>query len=143
MAFDAHANGAYSTVLTAPSNPTTGTTFILQSGDGARFPDPASVGAYEVTICAAGSSKPVFVAGSTAVNAEIGRCTAKSGDTLTITRAQEGTSAWPVVAGDQVYISITAKVLTDIEAAFTVTDIKAAVRAAAQANLAFTRSGNV
>ncbi|MBA2741121.1 MAG: hypothetical protein H0U46_03820, partial [Actinobacteria bacterium] len=41
--------------------------------------------------------------------------TAISTDTLTITRAQEGTSARTVVVGDQIAATITAKTLTDAE----------------------------
>jgi hypothetical protein len=48
-------------------------------------------------------------------NAEIVRVTVVSTDTLTITRAQESTSARTVIVGDQVAATITAKTLTDIE----------------------------
>jgi len=50
-------------------------------------------------------------------NAEIVRVTAVVGDTLTIVRAQEGTSARTIVVGDQFANTVTAKVFTDIEAA--------------------------
>ena len=49
-------------------------------------------------------------------NAEIVRVTARSSDTLTIVRAQEGTSARAVVVGDQVAATITNKFLDEIEA---------------------------
>src|SRR5206468_2357178 len=48
-------------------------------------------------------------------NAEIVRVTAISGDTLTITRTQEGTTARAILVGDQIAATITAKVLTDAE----------------------------
>jgi hypothetical protein len=106
VAFDAHANFAYSTVLTAPSPATSGTSVVLQSGDGAKFP-------------AAPFNAAVWPAGAQPLtsNAEIVRVTAKSTDTLTITRTQEGTSARTVVVGDQIAAVISAKSLTDIEAA--------------------------
>ncbi len=105
MAFDNHTNLAYSTVATAPSPATSGTSLVLQSGDGSIFP----AAPFNVTIWPA-SLQPL------AANAEIARVTGKSTDTLTIVRAQEGTSARTVVVGDQIAATITAKTITDIEA---------------------------
>lgn len=108
MAFDKHANLAVSTVLTAPSPATSGTSLVLASGEGARFPDPATYGAYNATVW------PVNTL-PTPANAEIVRITAKSTDTLTITRTQEGSSARTIVAGDQIAATITVKTLEDVE----------------------------
>ena len=104
MAFDVHSLEAYSTVLTAPSPATSGTTLVLQSGDGAKFSFPQNA--------------TVFPAGAqpTLANSEIVRITGISTDTLTITRAQETSSARTIVVGDQIANTITPKVLTDIEA---------------------------
>lgn len=108
MTFDAHKNFAYSTVLTAPSPASSGTTLGLQSGDGAKCPAVP----FNATVW------PVGAAPTTA-NAEIVRVTAMSGDSITVmTRAQEGTSARTIVVGDQFAVSITAKTITDIEANF-------------------------
>lgn len=107
---DAHANFAYSTVATAPSPATSGTSMVLQSGDGAKFP----AAPFNVTIWPA-NSQP------TTLNAEIVRVTAKVTDTLTIVRAQEGSTARTVIVGDQIAATITKKTLTDIEALQTVT----------------------
>jgi len=112
MSFDAHKNLAYSTVATAPSPATSGTSVILASGEGARFPDPGTDGDFNVTIW------PADVI-PTPANAEIARCTARTTDTLTLTRAQEGTTARTVIIGDQIALTITAKTLTDIESATT------------------------
>lgn len=108
MTFDPHRNFAYSTVATAPSPATSGTSLVVQPGDGALFPQPSTDGAFNLTIWPAGAA-PV------ASNAEIVRCTARSSDTLTITRAQESTSARAVITGDQIALTITAKIFTDIE----------------------------
>ena len=97
-------NLAVSTVATAPSPATSGTTVVLATGQGARFADPASKGSYPATIWAVGAIP-------TPSNAEIVLVTAKSTDTLTITRAQEGTSARTVVVGDQIAATVTAAVL--------------------------------
>ncbi len=106
MAFDAHKNLAYSTVATAPSPATSGASLVVQAGDGTAFPATP----FNATVWAAGA--PPLIA-----TAEIVRVTNVSGDTLMITRAQEGTSARTVIVGDQIAATITAKTITDIEAA--------------------------
>lgn len=102
---DAHKNFAYSTVATAPSPATSGTSLVLATGDGANFP----AAPFNVVIWPTGAQPLV-------ATAEVARCTAKSTDTLTITRAQEGTAARTIVVGDQIMAGITAKTLTDAEA---------------------------
>ena len=104
MAFDAHKNFAYSTVATAPSPATSGTSLVVQSGDGAKFP-------------AAPFNAIIFPAGAQPLssNAEIVRVTNISTNTLTIVRTQESTSARSVIIGDQIDAGITAKSLTDVE----------------------------
>lgn len=104
MAFDAHKNLAYSTVLTAPSPAISGTSLVVQSGDGAKFPTPP----FNATIWPTGA-RPI------ASNSEVVRVTGVSTDTLTIVRAKEGTSARSVIIGDQIAATITAKTFTDIE----------------------------
>lgn len=101
---DAHKNFAYSTVATAPSPATSGTSLVVASGDGAKFPAVS----FNATVWPA-NAQP------TTANAEIVRVTGRSTDTLTITRAQESTSARTIVVGDQIAATITAKSLTDIE----------------------------
>ena len=110
MSYDAHSNGAYSTILTAPSPATSGTSLVVQSADGTRFPAVP----FNATVWPAGA-QPLFANGA---NAEIVRVTAVSTDTFTITRTQEGSSARSIVVGDQIVASITAKTLTDIETPF-------------------------
>ena len=108
MSFDNHKNFAYSTVATAPSPASSGTSLVVQSGDGAKFPTAP----FNATIWPAGSQP------STA-NAEIVRVTAKSTDTFTITRAQESSSAQSIAIGYQIAATITAKTMTDIETTLT------------------------
>lgn len=103
-AFDAHANFASSLVVTAPSPANSGTSLTVTSGQGSYFPAVP----FNATICPA-STLP------TQTNAEIVRVTAISTDTLTITRAQEGTAAINVATGYYIAATITAKVITDIE----------------------------
>lgn len=104
MAYDVHSNFDYSTVLTAPVPATTGTSLVVQSGQGSLFATPP----FNATVWPAGAQP-------TAANAEIVRVTNISTDTFTITRAQESSTARTVVVGDQIAATITAKSLTDIE----------------------------
>jgi hypothetical protein len=106
---DAHKNFAYSTVATAPSPATSGTSLVVATGEGAAFPAVP----FNATICPAGTQP-------TNANAEIIRVTASSTDTFgTIIRAQEGTNARTVIVGDQIFAAVTTKTLTDIETLLT------------------------
>lgn len=99
-------NFAYSTVATAPSPATSGTSLVVAAGQGALFPAVP----FNATIWPSGSQP-------TSANAEIVRVTAISTDTLTITRAQEtgagGPSARTVIVGDQIAATVTAKMVDD------------------------------
>ena len=105
---DARKNFSYGTVATAPSPATTGTSLVLGAGQGALFPQPSTDGAFNITVWPTGSN-PL------STNAEICRVTARSTDTLTITRQEEDTSARTIVVGDQVKLGLTAKVLDEID----------------------------
>lgn len=101
---DAHKNFAYSTVATAPSPASSGTSLVVQSGHGTKFPAVP----FNATIWPS-SGRPLTT------NAEIVRVTNISTDTLTIVRTQEGTSARTVVVGDQIAATMTAKSFEDTE----------------------------
>ncbi len=103
---DAVVNFGYGTVATAPSPATSGTSMVLASGQGSWLP----VAPFNATVQEAGIRPDP-------TNAEIIRVTAVVGDTITCTRAQEGTTARTVIVGDLVYASITAKTLTDMQIA--------------------------
>lgn len=107
---DGRKNFAYGTVLTPPTPAASGGTLVLAAGNGSRFPDPAVDGAFNTVVWASGSN-PL------SSNAEIIRVTARAGDVLTITRQQESTSARTIVAGDQVALAITDKLLDDLQSA--------------------------
>jgi hypothetical protein len=114
MALDPVKNFAISRVATAPSPAASGTTLVVEAGDGTLFPDPSASGDYNVVIYPNGEQP-------SSTNAEIVRVTGRSTDTLTITREQESTSARTVVEGDVVMLGITAKTLSDMQTM--VTDI--------------------
>lgn len=109
---DVHKNFAYSTVATAPSPATTGTSLVVAAGTGSRFPTPP----FNATIWPSNTYP-------TTANAEIVRVTAISTDTLTITRNVNLLTEDPdymnatrtVLVGDQIAATVTNKVLSDIE----------------------------
>ncbi len=101
--FDNHSLFAYSTVATAPSPATTGTSITVQSGDGTKFNVSQNCTVWPVSV------QP------TLANAEVVRITAISGDTLTIQRSQEMILSRSIIIGDQIANTITPKVFTDIE----------------------------
>jgi hypothetical protein len=116
MAYDPLANFVYGVVAIVPSPAASGTTLSLTNAAATIFPDPASVGAYNVTIW------PTAVQPLSS-NAEIVRITAKGADDsggagyveFTITRTQESSSARTILVGDQIAATITKKTLLDIQ----------------------------
>lgn len=110
------------------------TTLLLTAGSGSLFPAPAG-----------GNWFPITVMSVTTGAMEIMRCTARSGDTLTVTRAQEGTTAKAFSAGDRVELRLTVGALNSKLADFAisvanygavgdgVTDDTAAIQAALNA----------
>ncbi len=91
----------------------TAVTLALSAGDGAKLPLPASDGAFNLTWWnATDYSDP-----ADDPNVEIVRCTARATDTLTVTRAQEGTSATAKNTSGKAYklaLGPTAKTITDL-----------------------------
>jgi len=92
------------------------TSIVLSSGDGAKLPDPSTANYnlvwWNVTDYVEAADDP---------NKEIVRVTAKSTDTLTVTRAQESTSASTKNTAGKTYrmeLALTAKMITDIESNF-------------------------
>jgi hypothetical protein len=100
---DAVANFAYSSVATAPSPATSGTSLVVAAGTGTRYPAVP----FNATVWPAGG-QPL------SSNAEIVRVTAIAMDTLTIVRTQEGTTARTIIVGDQIIAGVTAKTITDL-----------------------------
>jgi hypothetical protein len=90
------ANNAASTLA---SNITSGATSLtLAAGTGTLFPNPSAGQYFLITMIPA----------STGVPGEIMQVTARSGDTLTVVRAQESTTATAYSAGDAVSNQLTA-----------------------------------
>ncbi len=72
------------------------TTIPLQTGEGAKFPSLSADDWFPVTVIRGDGTL------------EIMRCTARSGDNLTVARGQEGTTAKTFSAGDRVELRLTA-----------------------------------
>lgn len=98
---DARLNFSTSFVSTVVS----GSSIIVQSGQGTRFPAPPFN-----AIVAPEKEEP------TSENSEVIRVTAVVGDTFTISRKQEGSTERSIVSGDRIYAGPTAKTFADIEA---------------------------
>lgn len=101
---DAHKNFAYSTIATAPSPADYGTSLVVASGEGSRFPTPP----FNATVWPTGEQP-------TATTAEIVRVTAVSTDTFTIQRTEGDSYRRDILVGDQIAATITARVMTDAE----------------------------
>lgn len=86
-------NNATSRLATSISS--SDTTIVVQAGEGAKFPTLSGGDTFPITMVKADGSY------------EIGRCTARSSDTLTITRGQEGVSAKSFSAGDRIELRLT------------------------------------
>lgn len=91
------------------------TTIVLVGGDGAKMPDPSTEGAFNCTVWNATD----YPNPTDDPNHEIVRVTARSTDTLTVTRAQEGTADVNHNTGGKTYkmiLSLTKKTMDDINA---------------------------
>ncbi len=108
--FDPHANFVIGVVTVAPSPAASGTTMTLQRVAG--FIDPGSLGHYNVAV-----GPPGTLPDDT--NAEVVRLSAINYSThqMTMARVQEGSTARVISIGDYVWMVVSAKTLTDIEAA--------------------------
>ncbi len=105
--FDLHNNFAYSTIATAPSPASTGTSLTVQTGDGAKFPKPP----FNATVWAAGAN-PLTT------NSEVVRVINVASDTFTIVRNTTSeliNQSRSIIVGDQIANTVSAKVLQDIE----------------------------
>ena len=79
------------------------TSLTVQTGAGALFPSPTAPDDFLITLVRASDGA-----------IEIAQCTARSGDTLTVARAQEGTNALALAGGDKVELRVTAGFLNPL-----------------------------
>jgi hypothetical protein len=97
-------NFAVTTVATAPTPATTGTSLTVATSAGVLFPDTP----FNATVWPIGAIPLVD-------NAEIVKVTNITGDVFTITRQQESTNSRAIQVGDQIAATITAKTAHDIK----------------------------
>ena len=93
------ANNAFGTLASSITN--SATSITLSTGQGSRFPTLGAGDYFYATLI------------DTSNNLEIVKCTARSTDVLTVTRAQENTTARAYSAGDRIEIRITAATFED------------------------------
>ena len=74
----------------------------VSAGDGAKFPSPTGDNWFPLTLVRADGIR------------EIVRCNGRTGDVLTVVRAQEGTAAVPLASGDRVELRLTAAALNSV-----------------------------
>jgi len=92
---------------------------VLTSGHGAKLPAPATAGEFNLVWW----DSTTYPDPSDDPNVEVVRCTARSTDTLTITRAQESTAASTKNTSGKTYLMIlspTAKTITEINKIVTI-----------------------
>lgn len=109
--FDATKNFAKVTVSTGYD--AAATSIVLATGDGAKLPQPSTDGEFNLVWW----NNTDYSDPTDDPNREIVRCTARSTDTLTVTRAQEGEAASTKNTSDKTYrmaLTITKKVIDDI-----------------------------
>jgi len=94
------ANNARSTLSAGITS--VATSIFLQTGDGAKFPSPGASERFTVTLV------------DSSGNIEIAYCTTRVSDTLTVTRAQEGTSGIAFLSGDVCELRLTDGALDNV-----------------------------
>jgi hypothetical protein len=99
------AQASITSVATAPSPATTGTSLVVHAGDGAGFQSTP----FYAVIWPAGSPQPT-------TTYEIVHVTGRITDTLTTVRAQLGTTARSVIVGDQIAVPPAGDVILTIDA---------------------------
>lgn len=94
------ANNARSALAAGIDN--VATSIFLNTGDGAKFPSPGAGEQFAVTLV------------DNSGNIEICHCTARSTDTLTVVRGQEGTTPQAFLLGDIIELRVTDETLQNI-----------------------------
>src|SRR6266550_1853276 len=115
------------------------TTVVLSSGEGAKLPAPSTDGAFNLIW----HDADTYPDPADDPNKEIVRVTARSTDTLTITRAQESTSAATHNTSGKAYhlvLALTKKMIDDIQSAVSGVTIEVPGGSVNDTNVTFTFS---
>lgn len=122
-------NNAYSTLASGISD--VATTITLATGTGSRFPTVGGSDYFYATLI------------DTSNNLEIVKVTARSTDTLTVLRGQDGTTARAYTTGDRIELRITAALIEDIRDAITPGDGTVTTAKIADDNVTYAKIQNV
>jgi hypothetical protein len=123
------AKGTLSTGISAGA-----TSIVLSTGDGAKFPAPATDGAFNAVVW----DSTTYPDPADDPNVEIVRVTARTSDTLTVTRAQESTTAAAHNTAGKTYKMVlgpTAKTIDDLLGSISVQTVSGTLNGS---NAAFT-----
>lgn len=101
-------NNAYSTLASGITD--TATTITVSAGTGSRFPAAGGADYFYATLI------------NTSNQLEVVKVTARSTDTLTVVRGQDGTTARAYSASDRIELRVTAALLSDIRDSITPAD---------------------
>ena len=130
------ANNAQSTAASGAFNNTTSPlTFSVQSGHGARFPSPGN--GFYLTVWNASSYPDPF----SDPNMEIVLCTARTTDSLTVTRGQRGTTATAKTGSPDVRLLVDSTHISDLNTA--VNSLENGTRVVAGSTLTSTASTSI
>ena len=132
MALDITKNFAKVTVSTGYA--AGATSIVLQSGDGAKLPDPATDGEFNLVWW----NKTDYWDPSEDPSVEIVRVTARTSDTITVTRGQESTSDASHNTASKTYqmiLSLTKKMIDDLAVQFTTRIVSTAYTAAEEGTI--------
>lgn len=130
------ANNAQSTTSSGAFNNTTSPlTFSVQSGHGARFPSPGN--GFYLTVWNSASYPDPF----SDPNMEIVLCTARTTDSLTVTRGQRGTTATAKTGSPDVRLLVDSTHISDLNTA--VNSLENSTRVVAGSTLTSTASTSI
>jgi hypothetical protein len=107
MATQLFANNAVSLLASSITN--VATSLTVTTGHGARFPTITGSNYFLATLCQ--------LSGVDEVNFEVVKVTARSTDTFTVVRAQEGTTGLAYNAGDKVELRLTKETMEGLQVA--------------------------
>jgi len=116
MGIELWTNNAKSTLAGDITN--SATSLTVGSGHGSRYPNPSGTDYFFVTL-------------DDGVNIEIVKCTARSTDVFTVTRAQQGTTGTAFTTGTLVELRPTKQGLSDLQLTSGITSVAYASRSAA------------
>lgn len=122
-------NNAYSTLASGITD--TATTITVAAGTGSRFPTAGGADYFYATLI------------NTSNQLEVVKVTARSTDTLTVVRGQDGSTARAYSASDRIELRVTAALLSDIRDSITPADNTVTTAKIVNSNVTYAKIQNV